>query len=146
MKDVDIKKNIESFVKYVESLEKFGTVGIVTWGNYETSRYNNLKKKYNLCELKIIDLCGLLKKNNIFDKSLSLSLKKIIPMLNDKYPESFPNIYKDLVILDGNFANLEIYDYYKTCDESIKDDIEKYNKIDCLVMLDIVNWLKSEME
>lgn len=142
MDDDDIKCNLKKLITFIK---RFKNVGIVTWGNYEKSNYKVLRERYDLPELNIIDLMGLLKKHKVFN-GVSLSLKKLIPMLHEKYPDNFKNTYDGLTVVNGNDANLELFNYYKTGDERVKDTIEEYNKIDCEVMMDMVEWLKNEME
>lgn len=140
--DVDILENIKNCVNYIKCL---GNVCIITWGNYERYNYNKLKDLYNLPSLKIIDLCSMLKKYKIFNENVSLSLKNIVPLLSKKYPKCFCNYYNELNIHNGSDASLELYNYYKTKDIKMKELIENYNYIDCLVMKEIIEWL-IEME
>lgn len=141
--DEKIKDNLNKFVNYLAEIEKDNKkpLGIISWGNLEKSCYSEMSKKFNLPSLNIIDLLGMIKKNKIFDESMSLSLKKLIPMLKEKYPEDFLNDYQNLEVENGMDAFVELYNYYQKKDEKIKANIEKYNFIDCIVMKQIVEWL-----
>lgn len=144
-----VEKNFKDFVKFILKLKCLNNreLCMVTWGNLETSIYDGLKEKYNLPEMKILDFHNLIKSNKVFSDVMSLSLKKIIPMLNKYYPNYFPNKYDDLEIKSGTIAFNELYNYYqidsKDKKKEIKKNIEEYNKLDCLVMLQMVEWLGS---
>jgi hypothetical protein len=66
-------------------------------------------------------------------------------MLNSKYPKFFKNKYDNLEVENGSDASLSLDKYYKTYDKRIKDNVEEYNEIDCIVMKELVEWL-NEME
>lgn len=148
-KDNDIKENLKNFVKFVKNLNEDKEIRLVCWGNFEQYVYNSAKTKFKLAELDFLDLCKLVRKSEIFPDYLSLSLKKILKKLYEKYPDDFPENYNDLDIQSGDQAFLELYNFYTTKDEDydkkmmLKVNIEKYNKIDCVVMYRIVRWLEK---
>lgn len=143
--DKDIKNNCVNFIKFIKEIEtKLNQeMFLISWGHFERSNYLELKTKYNLEDLNIVNLLGLVKTNKIFNDKVSLSLKNIIKILGRNYPNDFPETYNNLEIQDGGNAMTELYEYYRTKDESIKNNIEKYNKIDCLLMYRIVEWMRK---
>lgn len=144
-----VKDNFKRFVNFVLKLKGLNDkeLCMVTWGNLETSIYEGLKEKYSLPEIKIIDLHSIIKSNKVFNDIMSLSLKKLIPILNNNYPKSFPNKYRDLEIQSGSVAFNELFNYYKLSDKNdklrVRNSIESYNRLDCLVMLQLVDWMKE---
>jgi len=143
-----IKKIFVDFLSLLKVLNGASEkpLGIVSWGNFESSCYNELKKRYNFPKLNIIDLYSMIRKADIFPEEVSLSLKNLLPNLHKKYPKFFPNTYKNLSISNGEVASVELFKYYYSVGSEkskIRDDIEKYNYIDCLVLKQMVDWVNN---
>ncbi|ADO67173.1 hypothetical protein crov140 [Cafeteria roenbergensis virus] len=142
----EILKIYQKLIFLLKQLEKTSNkkLGVISWGNFERTCYNEMKKKYNLPEINIIDLCNEIKKAGIFPVELSLSLKTLLPLLHKKYPHIFTMTYDNLNISDGEIASVELFNYYKTnidTKNKIKEEIEKYNYMDCIVLKQIVDWI-----
>jgi predicted RecB family nuclease len=94
--------------------------------------------------MSFTDLSYEIKKKEIFPNYMTYSLKKLSNKLREKYRSNFPESYDELDIKNGENAFMELISYYNCKDEKkelIKENIEKYNKIDCVLMYRIVEWL-----
>ena len=143
----DIKYNFLKFTYKINELSKMSgeEVILLCWGNYEIINYRNLSSEIRLNKLNIIDLLKLIKENEIFSNT-SLSLKSLIKDLNKVDNKIFNESYSNCDIDSGLKASIEGYNYYQEevkNRKEIREEIEKYNKIDCEILYKIVYWMKK---
>jgi hypothetical protein len=94
-----------------------------------------------LSKIEWIDLCQILKSEPIVIKdAFDFSIKSIGTAL---FKHNKINTHWDTNITNGLNAMMDAIKYYKTKDESIIRDIEKYNEIDCKIMWEITNYLRK---
>ncbi len=121
------------------------------WGHIEESTYRKIYNKYS-CDafstghwqtINFCDMCKVFKQEPIVVKgAFSFSLKDI--------GESFrkQGLLKETWLSEsdnnGLFAMVAAHDYYSlTKNESVMADIVYYNKIDCTIIYEIVNYLRT---
>ena len=143
-----IKINLCKFSFFVNELKMKSKkeIKLLSWGRFEEINYKKMRDRYKLFDMSFVDLSYEIKKKEIFPNYMTYSLKKLSNKLREKYRSNFPESYDELDIKNGENAFMELISYYNCKDERrelIKENIEKYNKIDCVLMYRIVEWLGS---
>jgi predicted RecB family nuclease len=103
-------------------------------------RHRNKWTKW-LSTIEWIDLCQIFKSEPIVVKdAFDFSIKSIGSAL---FKHQKIKTHWDTNITNGLSAMMDAIKYYKTKDESIIQDIVKYNEIDCKIMWEITDYLRK---
>jgi len=141
------KENELNLLKQFNIFLKSLPMNINVWYWYaEKNKYEKKCKEYDLeiIDDNWIDFCQILKKGPIaFKYAFDYKLKSIIHSLYKNNKITYQ--YKDLECTNG-LESIEIaHSYYLTRDNTLKQEIEKYNQMDCQGMKDLFNIIRSQL-
>ena len=143
---------LSEWINYMYS--KTDSVLIHHWGNAEKCIYNYILNKYNINDpkwkqIELNDMCELFKNEPIIIKGVySYGLKEICKVLYNN--NIIKNIWDDNDI-DGKLAMIYLYEEIQKKPQkklnqiSIIKDIIFYNKIDCIVLYELLLYLKTKI-
>jgi len=129
------------FVDFLENLdENYRQRLFVHWGSIERIEWEKRIEKYNLPSLKFLDLLDIFKKEPIVIKGcLNFKLKNISSKLKE-YGFIKSTWNEDLQ--DGKDAMIMAFNYYSNNKDEM-DIIENYNRIDVIVLKEILDFLRN---
>ncbi len=153
--ETEERKIIQQFNQYVHQIMKRHKVkktNVYHWGNIERLLYTKACCKYNIKEqIKWCNLLSLFRDEPIVVRgSMNFGLKNIAKAM---YANTMiPEIWEESYINDGLNAMIYAYQEHINCVQnnttmnmsSVVGEIVKYNRIDCKVMYDIVNYLRKK--
>lgn len=145
----EFKKFIDTLKEDLDKKEKYNT-RLFHWSNAEPvilesafNRHPSIEKMWKE-HIEWVDMCDLFIKEPIVVKgALSFKLKEIA---NALFSHGLINTnWSDSNITDGLNAMVSAIRYYNAeeKDENIMENITKYNKVDCKVLWEILNLLRS---
>lgn len=141
--DIEEKRICLEFIDFLKSIyNDYQDRLYVHWGNIERIEWNKRIIKYDLPQLKYFDLLNVFKDEPIVIKGcLNFKLKNISRKLKEYgFIKSDWNDELD----NGKDAMLLAFKYYTKVDnKSYMDKIENYNKVDVIVLREILEFLKN---
>lgn len=136
------------FHKYITNFA--GTHRIWHWGSAENylyrnamNRHNDILKKYTYLT-EWCDMLRIFKEEPIVAYGMiNFSLKSVVKAFYDN--EFIETSYDNCDIDNGLNAMILAYETYKTNKQTSKimKDIEKYNEVDCKVLMEIISYLRN---
>ena len=143
------KRICTEFANYIQ--ETLGVdVPLYHWGHIERSSWERMKRKYTLPDLCWYDLCKEMKDKKLSVKGLkSFGIKEVARTFYDK--GYIPTSYIDCNVGDGSEAMIICFKAEKESlkqNKSVMETIEmqsitEYNRIDCIVLYEIANYLSK---
>lgn len=136
-------------------------VNIYHWGSIEQDVYKKIMNKYYLNNWTFLKFCNVLtvfKQEPIFVKGcFNYSLKEIVKafvnkgLIKDNWDNSCTNGLSAMILAEKCYRTLNTCNVSNVSNSSVKtigdfDDIKNiinYNKIDCIVIYDLVNYLRK---
>jgi hypothetical protein len=153
------RKMVDEFISFLDSLRKkyHCNPNIYHWGRAEQSTFRGINKKHQnrweTCNLKWTDMLRIFKNKQqpiVVKGAWKYGIKEIAKAMHKN--GMIPNIW-DSKCANGMSAMLDGYqsykyslNYNKPIMESLgMKDIVEYNKVDCMVMLHIMKYLRDHL-
>ena len=129
---------------FITHCRKKKIVKLFCWDNHEIKVFQELEERHNMdicSHFVICDLCKALKVVPwVPPGALSFSLKQFVPAM---YKLGMIGITWDSECCDGMTAMFESYKAYSLKDMTVMQDIEKYNRVDVVSMMQIWRFVCS---
>jgi len=144
---IEFREFIDTLKEELDPKKKYN-MRLFHWSNAEPVMLENAFSRHQFIEkmwtdhIEWVDMCDLFMKEPIVVKNaLSFKLKEIA---NALFTNGLINTnWNDSNITDGLNAMVSAIKYYDSKEENIMENITKYNKIDCKVLWEILNLLRS---
>lgn len=145
---------IERWVKDMNELKnKYNcdyTPNLFCWGNAETQMINSLKQRMEKLDKQLpeypefIDMCKIFKEEPILVKGCKegFSLKNILNKMT-KYGLIEEVKYEDEFCNRGDISIVKALEYYKTKDPMNQVKLVKYNEVDCIALMKIIDKVRE---
>jgi len=151
IKDLTIQSEKENIIEWVEYISKYDIIKIYHWGHAEKSYINNIHKRFpdiNLPEIILIDLLYYFRSEPVIIKDcFNFSLKTIGKnmykhgMIKSTWSDTDNGLdamikFKDICLKKE--VNIPIKRYTEI------SEIIEYNKMDCVILMEILQYLRSK--